>query len=226
MPEQAALSTVPPLSPGDGEIVVHEFDASGRKIEALRYRYPESANFKEWALKQQVGMLKQGMWRRESVANIFWGLAYAAQIGADPVLGEIFPTGDGRWGLSNKYKIRKAIETGYIEGIEAEVKELDVPFTAEKCIAKKDLECTVRIHVRGWKVPITRRARLSRWYKPSNPNWSGNPEHMLELNTIAHACEYVPGVRPVTDGEEAPPLDQAETETLVTKALEEAKEAI
>lgn len=201
MPEQASGTAIVPVD-GEYMVTVKEFDAAGKST-AISFPLPETSTFMEWSMKQQVGMLKRGMWAAVSIPDILWGLTYAKQIGADAIKGDIFPTGQGRWGTSNKYKIRKALETGNILGIETAIVELDSPITLEKCSVKKDLECTATIYVRGWTKPIVRKAKLSRWYKASNPNWAGNPEHMLELNTVAHACEYVtPGA---TEDDEAPP---------------------
>jgi hypothetical protein len=89
-----------------------------------------------------------------------------------------------------------------VEGIQKETVALDAPFKRSG-YEGKDLECTVTIHVKGWKVPIVHKARLSQWYMERNPNWVSRPEYMLELNTTAHACELVaPGG---TESDEAPP---------------------
>lgn len=194
---------------GEGyKITVKDFGSDGKKTE-LSFPLPNTRDFALWSIEQQVGMLKRGPWAQLGIPDILWGLAYAHNIGADAMKGDIFPTGSGRWGTSNKYKIKMALATGNIAGIDTEIKELDNAIALEKCVQKKDLECTVTIHVKGWERPIVRKARLSRWYKASNPNWQGNPEHMLELNTIAHACEYVPGAAGITEDDEAPPPTQA-----------------
>lgn len=193
------------------QITIKDFDAAG-KITELSCPLPDDARFESWTMMQQIVMLKRGVWNASSVPDIIWGLAYAKQIGADVMQGELFPTGQGRWGTSNKYKIKKALATGNIIGIESVSKELTEPGPAG-CIAAHDIECTVTITVKGWQKPLVRKARLSRWYKKGNPNWVGNPEHMLELNTVAHACEYIPGATGATEEDEAPPLDQVQTAT-------------
>jgi hypothetical protein len=93
------------------------------------------------------------------------------------------------------------------------MRELTNEKAPDGCIAKSDIECTVTIKVKGWDQPLVRTARLSRWYKKGNPNWVGNPEHMLELNTIAHAVEYIPGATGATEEDEAPPLEQSSIAT-------------
>ena len=188
------------------QITVKDFDAAG-KVTELSCPLPEDARFETWSMMQQLVMLKRGVWKDSTVPDIVWGLAYAQRLGADVMQGELFPTGQGRWGTSNKYKIKKALATGNILGIDTQIKELDSP-APPGCIASKDFECTVTITVKGWEKPLVRKARLSRWYKKGNPNWVGNPEHMLELNTTAHACEYVPGATGATEEDEAPPLSE------------------
>ena len=185
--------------------------------ESITIPLPDSPDFEQWTFAQQVGMLKNGVWEKESLQSIIFGLAYAKHIGAEVLEGELFPTGNGRWGTSNKYKIKKGFATGKILGYTTEMKELDVPLPqAEKCVQKKDLECTVTLEVKGLSKPIVRRARLSRWFTASNPNWGSRPEHMLELNTLAHAMEFlVPG-----ETDEAPPAigegQGAPTQTIPT----------
>lgn len=203
MPEQANSTALVPV---DGEylIKVKDFDAAGKANE-LSFAIPKTSQFNDWSMVQQVGMLKRGPWAAIQIPDIIIGLMYAKSIDADPFKGDIFPTGPGKWGTSNKYKIRKALDTGNIVGITTAIVDTGDALRLEKCAAKNDLECTVTIYVKGWSQPIVRKARLSRWYKANNPNWQGNPEHMLELNTVAHACEYVPGGPSATEDDEAPP---------------------
>jgi len=198
MPTQESSTALAPIN-GEYMVKVREFDAAGKALE-LSSNLPTSSEFSTWSVMQQVVMLKKGPWNSQSVPDIVWGLAYARSIGADVMKGDLFPTGGGRWGTSNKFKIRMALATGNITGIQTSFKELPETFNG-----KKDIECTVTISVKGWDTPIKRTAKLSRWFKASNPNWVGNPEHMLELNTVAHACEYVPGAVQVTEDDERPP---------------------
>lgn len=203
MPEPTNTSAIT-LAPVEGEYIldIKEFDAGGKQT-VLSVKMPTSADFAKWSLMQQVAMLKKGPWKSSPIAEIAYGIVYADRLGLDIMKGDVFPTGEGRIGTSNKAKIKLALATGNIEGIETNTVEIDAPGPVG-CASKKDLECTVTIHVKGWKSPIVRKSKLSRWYKAKNPNWVGNPEHMLELNTVAHACEYVnPGA---TEDDEAPPL--------------------
>ena len=206
MAELEGTGTAIVPSKGDFTLTVKDFDAAGRSTE-LSAPLPTSGNFAEWTLMQQIIMLKRGQWKACSVPDILWGLAYAKNIGADAMKGELFPTGEGRWGTSNKFKIKQALATGNVKGIEVKMRDTGEKIELPGCVQKTDLECTATVTVDGWEKPITRVARLSRWYKKTNPNWQGNPEHMLELNTVAHACEYVaPGG---TEEDEAPPLATA-----------------
>ncbi len=143
MPEQANTTALV-VADGDYKMSVKDFDAAGKKTE-LEFSIPTQQNFAQWSIQQQIGMLKQGQWASCNIPTIIWGLAYAFQIGADPIKGEIFPTGNGRWGTSNKFKIRKAIETGNIVGIQVDMKDTGEKLTVEGCVAKTDLECTVTI---------------------------------------------------------------------------------
>lgn len=184
---------------------IKSFDAAGNGTTYM-VPFPTSSDFAEWSIVTQVGMLKRGPWNKLSIPDIYWGLAYAHRIGADVMKGDLFPTGDGRFGTSNKFKIRKAMETGKIKGWDVAI--TDTGRASDKlktCVQQTDLECTVTLDVEGLNKPIVRKALLSRWYKPSNPNWKDNPEHMLELNTLAHACEYIADTG--TGPEEAPPLE-------------------
>jgi hypothetical protein len=194
---------------------VREFNQDGTSS-VMTIPMPESTDFTKWTMLQQAGMLKRGMWKNCSVADIWWGLAYAAHIGANVMLGELFPTGDGRWGTSNKYKIKQALATGRIKGFDIQTRDTGEKVDLAGCVQKTDLECTVTLEVEGFNKPIVRKAKLSRWWNKSNPNWSGRPEHMLELNTFAHACDYVmPGA---TEGDEAPPIQVAQIAGVVEQA--------
>jgi hypothetical protein len=203
MPTESSSNAIIPSPNGGFSLKIRELDAAGKATE-LEVAMPDSPDFTKWSLMQQVAMLKKGPWKNSPVNEIMFALAYASSLGLDIMRGDVFPTGEGRIGTSNKAKIKLALATGNIIGITSEIKELDEPGPSG-CQSKHDLECTVTIHVRGWQAPIVRKAKLSRWFKARNPNWVGNPEHMLELNTVAHACEYVHPT--ATEDDEAPPLN-------------------
>ena len=168
-----------------------EFTATGESME-ISCELPTTTNFNEWSVKQQVVMLKKGTWKTASVAEILWGMAYARKLNLDIMAGDVYSVGDGRIATSNKAKIKLAFATQKIKGFDVQFKELnETPASLAQCSQKKDLECTVSLDVEGLNKPIVRRAKLSAWFNPKNPNWTGRPDHMLELNTMAHACEYV-----------------------------------
>lgn len=201
----AELEGTNAIVPVQGEFVisVNEYDAAG-KVTALSVNMPTSPDFKQWSLMQQVVMLKKGAWSKSPISEVLWGVTYANSLGLDVMQGDVYPIGEGRIATSNKAKIKLALGTGRIRSIETTITELADAAPAG-CAAKKDLECTATIEVQGFTKPIVRKARLSRWFKAKNPNWVGNPEHMLELNTVAHACEYVaPGG---TEADELPALE-------------------
>lgn len=201
MAEATSTNTIVPV---DGEYIleVKEFDAAG-KSKTLAIAAPKSPDFNSWSLMQMAVMLKKGPWQARSLQEIIYAIAYAHNLGLDIMQGDVYPTGDGRINTSNKAKIKQALATGMIEGIQVDIKDTAQAITLDGCPQKTDLECTVTVHVKGWKVPIVRTSRLSRWYNKANPNWKGRPEHMLELNTVAHALEYVHPT--ATESDETPP---------------------
>ena len=190
------------LSQGDMgryHLNIKEYDAAGR---ATDFAIAISMDDPKWGPRlQMAAILKQStIWRGETFPTIIFAVMYAENLGLDIVAGDVYPL-QGRIATTNKAKIKRALASGQIEGIEQSTVELPSTFVT-KAGPKPDMECTVTIHIKGWKKPIVRKAKLSRWYKEVNPNWRDNPEHMLELNTTAHACEYVtPGG---TEGDELP----------------------
>ena len=192
------------------------YDTAGRAIE-YKIKPPVSVNFGDWPLMVQVAMLKMGTFKNSSIPEIIFATAYAKNLGLDITQGDVYPTGSGRIGTSNKAKIKLALATGNVVGIKSEITDTKTPVTLAGCTQKTELMCTATIKVKGWDEPIVVTQKLSDWFMPSNPNWKSRPEHMLRLNTIAHACEFVaPGA---TDENEAPPLNQ------VSSALPIAVEA-
>jgi hypothetical protein len=210
------------ITPVDGEylIQVSEFNAAGKKTE-LSVALPNNTDFHHWSLMQRTIMLKKGPWAGSNIYDIAYAITYADNLGLDIMRGDVFPTGAGRIGISNKAKIKMAQGTGNIEGIEVKMEPLTNQVGAT---GLKDIACEVTIHVKGWKVPIVRKARLSQWYNDKNPNWKQRPEHMLELNTVAHACEYVPGAAGVTEEDEAPPQEAAKE--IVKAAVQAASKKV
>lgn len=215
-------STALALTSGEYKIKVNEFDAAGGK-QALEVTIPDTSNFGKWSLMQRAVMLKKGSWSKSPVHEIVFAIVYADANGLDILRGDVFSTGEGRIGISNKAKIKLAQASGNIIGIEVVMRDTEEPISLTGCKLKTDLECTATIHVKGWVKPIIRTARLSSWFNGKNPNWAGRPEHMLELNTVAHACEYVPGAVLATEDDEAPPLDMpaASVPSLKGKVIKE-----
>lgn len=202
MAEQQSSTAIVPVA-GEYLIKVKEFDAAGKGNE-LSVAMPNSVDFRQWSVMQQALMLKKGSWQGSAIPEIVYAIAYANNLGLDILQGDVYSTGSGRIATSNKAKIKLALKTGNIEGIEAVIRETDKPIALKDCSLKNDLECTVTVHVKGWKTPIVRKALLSQWFNARNPNWASRPHHMLELNTVAHAVEYVNPTE--TGDDEAPPI--------------------
>lgn len=201
-------------------IPVYDFDERAQKV-TYQLTIPSTSDFDAWDLTTQALMLKRGMWSKLPLPEIIWGLCYARRIGADVVEGDLFPTGNGRFGQSNGYRIRKAKESGNWAGPpEFEWKDTGkaLPERCKKCSQKTDLECTVKVYVKGWTKPIIKTHLLSEWYKDTEP-WNNTPRNQLEQNTLGHACRYVPGV-PMDSNEEAPPPEAPASITTAQKLRE------
>lgn len=181
---------VPAVQLDQYAITVRELDQLGRATE-YQVPAPTSPDWGAWTLMQQVAMLKRGPWAKYPITDVIFAIAYAQSLHLDITQGDVYAAGDGRIATSNKAKIKLALATGNIIGIETDTVELAEPAPAGCTGAAKDLECTVVLTIKGWSKPIINKARLSHWYKAKNPNWVGNPRHMLKLNAIAHACELV-----------------------------------
>ncbi len=191
-PSQSAGGKIQVIPPAPAyRLTAREFSPTGEAME-IAAEFPTEIDFEKWSVMQQVVMLKKGTWKNASVAEILFGLAYAKKMGLDVMQGDVYSVGDGRIATSNKAKIKMAFATKRIKGFTTDIKELkDNPINLPGCAQKFDLECTVVLDVEGLNKPIIRKAKLSAWYNSKNPNWTGRPDHMLELNTMAHACEYV-----------------------------------
>lgn len=181
---------------------VREYDAAGQ---ADNFALAITTDHPVWGEHlMNACVLKQSeQWRATPLMVVAWASRYAKESGLDIFAGDVYMV-QGRVSTSNKAKIKKALASGLVKGIQTEMKEL-AEAAPQGCKCAKDLECTATITVQGWDKPIVRKAKLSRWFKSRNPNWVDNPEHMLELNTVAHACEFVaPGG---TESDEVPPLE-------------------
>lgn len=199
----------------DMKMTVRELNALGQAT-TYEVPIPSSSNFGDWSFFQQIAMLKAGAWSKTPVAQVVFAIAYADRLGLDIMQGDVYTTGEGRIATSNKAKIKLALKTGLIKGIEVDTVETSDVIDLPGCIAKKDLKCTVTISVKGWDKPIVRSQRLSEWFMERNPNWKGRPSHMLELNTTAHACELV---CPSETGPDEYPTQLVETSATVEDDL-------
>ena len=201
-------------------LTIKEFDELGRTTE-YSVPMPTSGNFNEWSIVQQIGMLKMGTWKKVPIHQIMFAIAYANRYALDIMQGDVYSTGEGRIGISNKAKIKLALATGNVKGIKTAIRDTGAPISLTGCAQKTDLECTATITVKGWDEPIVLTQRLSEWFMERNPNWVGRPAHMLTLNTVAHACEFInPGE---TGDDEAPPLAIAAPATSRDSTVVEAQ---
>lgn len=208
---------VAPIALAEAMMTVTDLDALGRKT-VYQVPLPMTANYAEMTVPQKILVLKAGRFSKLPVPLVLSAIVYAAQIrvqtGAaiDELQGDLYAVsnraGEITFNLTNKAKIKIANATGRIRGVTIETVELvDEPIELDGCDATHDLECTVTLEIAGLTKPIVKVQRLSEWFVKSNPNWQGRPRHMLELNTYAHACEYV---FPTDTGEdEVPPASES-----------------
>lgn len=187
-PENAVVAAKPMLS--DMVMTVKELDSLGRATEYI-VPIPSSSSFKDWTFYQQIAMLKAGAFKTTPIPQIIFAIAYAERMGLDIMQGDVYPNGEGRLATSNKAKIKLALKTGRITGYECAIKDGPLVPDDNPWPLDNDLICTVTLTVKGFDKPIVKTQRGSEWFMPKNPNWSGRPSHMLELNTFAHACELI-----------------------------------
>jgi hypothetical protein len=198
--EIVPLSSIP--------LKVRELNALGQAVE-YSIALPQTTSYADLTVDQKIWLLKSGSMNKSTIPMIYSVILYAEGLmrktGADidVLQGDVYATGEGRIALSNKAKIKIANATGRIVGVEWEIHETGEPIELEGCTLSSDLECVVKLYVKGWEKPIINIQRLSEWYMKSNPNWRIRPEHMLRLNTYAHACEFV--FPTTTEDDEAPP---------------------
>ena len=117
----------------------------------------------------QVAMLKMGTFKNSAIPEIIYAVAYANRCGLDVMQGDVYSTGSGRLGISNKAKIKLALATGNIVGMKATIWDTGSAISVAGCSLKTDLECTATISVRGWSEPIVKTQRLSKWFMAKNP---------------------------------------------------------
>lgn len=188
--EAAKQVTQQQLALNEMMLSVRELDALG-KATTYSVGLPMSSTFKSWTLPQQIGMLKAGAWGKYPIAMIAFAIAYADSLGLDIMQGDVYSTGDGRIATSNKAKIKLAMRTGLIvDAPQIVTEETDEPIELDGYEGPQ-LVCTVSVRVKGWDKPLVKTQKLSSWYVKNNPNWRLRPEHMLELNTLAHTLELI-----------------------------------
>lgn len=202
-----------PIALAEAMMTVTDMDSLGRKT-SYQVPLPTTAIYGEMTVPQKILVLKAGRFSKLPVPLVLSAIVYAAQIRAqtgaaiDELQGDLYAVsnraGEITFNLTNKAKIKIANATGRIRGLSIETVELvDEPIELDGCDATHDLECTVTLEIAGMTKPLVKVQRLSEWFVKSNPNWQGRPRHMLELNTYAHACEYV---FPIDTGwDEVPP---------------------
>lgn len=211
MADIAPATEVKPLE--NLALKVKELDAVGRAIE-YSVTMPNTVQYATLTVPQKLWLLKSGPLRACSIPMIFSIMVRAEELrretGAkiDELSGDLYSTGEGRIALSNKAKIKIANATGRIEGVDFDI--IEGPEISLTGYTGPELICTVTVYVTGFKHPLVLTQTLSEWYMPANPNWKNRPEHMLRLNTYAHACEFIfPG-----DNDDAPPTPEPTLKTV------------
>jgi hypothetical protein len=213
VPQEKLVEAAPaPIELATASMTVTDMDAMGRKTQ-YTVTLPTTCNYAELSLPQKIWLLKAGRFSKLPVPLIACAIVYAAQLreqtGAniDELQGDLYCVQNGMgevtFNLTNKAKIKIANATGRIKGFTIVTHVLeDTPVELDDCIEDHELECTVTLEVEGLSKPIVKVQRLSEWFAPKNPNWRERPRHMLELNTYAHACEFV---SPIETGEDEVP---------------------
>lgn len=138
---------------------------------------------------------------------------------ADPFVGEIFITPNGKIGFTVEFKMKFAARQ-YKIGV-PKYESLERPWvTPDNEIAKMlklptDMGCRCSLTVEGFKEPVIGEAWLSEWFMPKNPNWV-NRWRGLMLPTRARglAVESLTGLGSSSDHSETELGELAmETET-------------
>lgn len=205
------------------QMQVKDLDSMGR-AQIYTVPMPDQEEYVNLTVAQKVWLLKSGPWSKFTVNTVIGGLYLANQLskqsGAyiDPMQMDVYPTGEGRYGVSNTARWKMAKATGRIRSYEAYFTDLDTTFPTKNG-EMQDFSCTVIIEVDGMTKPIKKTQRLSEWYNDTNPNWRNRPEHMLEQNTRGHACELITP----TDGDDyaAPVIPAVNSTNIVAAAVQE-----
>jgi hypothetical protein len=206
---------VEPQTPDSGyTISINRFGANGQS-KPLVVHIPENASLgmiRENPLLL-AAVLKDGdpVWSGYEPGFVLIAVLHANSLGLDILQGDIYPI-EGRIAVSDKAKIKYALNSGLFNDapeITTEVgAKVTIPWETRRGKGEyvgPDLKTTVKLHIRGWQLPVVYTAELRSWFKGANPNWVSNPQAMLEMRAYAKACERVCPVG--TQPEEAPAFD-------------------
>src|ERR1022692_3576424 len=144
-----SVDIVPAPTKGMGEVVqgdfgryllrVQEFSPSGTK-EEFAVAIPQEGTWPDVMLR--AALLKRTTFQTNDIPMIIHGVIYADKLGLDIMAGDVYLV-NGRPAISNKAKIKMALATGNIEGIETEMRDTGAtPAALKECVVKTDLECT------------------------------------------------------------------------------------
>lgn len=166
-------------------LTVKELDAMGMQ-KVYSVPFPDSFDFQAMTVPQKLWMMKTGPCAKYSLPMIFCLLSKTQEINEihnvhlEPGV-DVYPTGEGRYGISNTAQIKIAQASGKLTSMEWEYSEDG---------DDDDVTCTVTLGVRGLNKPISLTQRLGDWRRKTGP-WDQQPRHMLLVNTLGHACKFV-----------------------------------
>lgn len=216
------------VKPSDDYILNITDIGAGGKSETFAVQLASNTDWKNWSLMARAAILKKTSFKQSSLPEIIYTILYAERLGLDVIAGDVYSV-DGRINTTNGAKIKYAMSTGKIEGVECTIEPImehqDKGGVFKKFVGKvrggdvsmEDLKATVTVKVKGWEKPYIYTAKLSEWFQGTNPNWVNRPEHMLRLNSTAHALNFICPMGSA-ESDEAPPV-----ETAPLPSYEEAK---
>lgn len=189
----------------------------GGKPETFSVQLASNTEWKTWPLMMKAAILKKNTFKQQSIAEIVFTILYAERLGLDVIAGDVYSV-DGRINTTNGAKIKYAMSSGKIEGVECVIEPILEHQDKGGVYAKfkrtirnseiemEDLRATVTVKVRGWEKPYIYTAKLSEWFQGTNPNWVNRPEHMLRLNSTSHALNFICPMGSA-ESDEAPPVE-------------------
>ncbi len=204
----ASTTAIVPARPADGyALTVIEYDAAGAKSDLV---VPLPRDEKWGSVLLRAALLKKGgAWKQYDIPTIIHAVVYADNLGLDIMAGDVYQAEEGRLATTAGAKIKHAMASGIIEGIETVTEEgpaIAVPWKTtreEGTWQGPNYKTTVTLTVRGWAKPFVYRTTLREWFTGRNPNWKTRPVYMLEKNAVSKACEIVAPMG--TEPDEAPP---------------------